>query len=58
MQIIFESSDPQAAELRTLTERRVRQALKRLDWLTLAYGCTRRISMARVAALTSVAEPK
>jgi hypothetical protein len=34
MQVIFESSDPQAAELRTLTERRVRQALKRLAWLT------------------------
>ena len=33
MQIIFESTDPQAAELRTLTERRVRQALKRLAWL-------------------------
>jgi predicted RecB family endonuclease len=34
MQVIFESPDPQAAELRTLTERRVRQALKRLAWLT------------------------
>jgi hypothetical protein len=34
MQVIFESSDPQAFELRTLTERRVRQALKRLAWLT------------------------
>jgi hypothetical protein len=34
MQVIFESPDPQAAELRTLTERRVRQALKRLTWLT------------------------
>ena len=34
MQIIFESADPQAAELRTVTERRVRQTLKRLAWLT------------------------
>ena len=34
MQVIFESPDPQAAELRTLTERRVRQAFKRLAWLT------------------------
>jgi hypothetical protein len=34
MQVIFETADPQAAELRTLTERRVRQALKRLAWLT------------------------
>ena len=34
MQVIFESSDPQASRLRTLTERRVRQALKRLAWLT------------------------
>ena len=34
MQVIFESPDPQAAELRTLTERRVRHALKRLAWLT------------------------
>jgi hypothetical protein len=33
MQVIFESSDPQAAKLRTLAERRVRQALKRLAWL-------------------------
>jgi hypothetical protein len=33
MQVIFESSDPQAAQLRTLTERRVRQALKRMTWL-------------------------
>lgn len=33
MQVIFESPDPQAAELRTLAERRVRQALKRLAWL-------------------------
>ena len=34
MQVIFESPDPEAAELRTLTERRVRQAFKRLAWLT------------------------
>ena len=34
MQVIFESQDPQAQELRTLTERRVRQSLKRLAWLT------------------------
>lgn len=34
MQVIFESPDPEAAELRTLTERRVRQALKRFAWLT------------------------
>ena len=34
MQVIFESPDPQANQLRTLTERRVRQALKRLAWLT------------------------
>ena len=33
MQVIFESNDPQAAKLRTLAERRVRQALKRLAWL-------------------------
>ena len=33
MQVIFESPDPQAAELRTMTERRVRQTLKRLAWL-------------------------
>ena len=33
MQVIFESPDPQVAELRTLIERRVRQALKRLAWL-------------------------
>ena len=33
MQVIFESSDPQAAALRTLAERRVRQALKRTAWL-------------------------
>ncbi len=33
MQVIFESEDPQAQKLRTLTERRVRQALKRLTWL-------------------------
>ena len=34
MQVFFESPDPQAAELRTLAERRVRQALRRLAWLT------------------------
>lgn len=34
MQIIFESSDPEASKLRTLVERRVRFALKRLAWLT------------------------
>ena len=34
MQIIFESPDPQAADLRVHTERRVRQTLKRLAWLT------------------------
>ncbi|NQW92549.1 MAG: HPF/RaiA family ribosome-associated protein [Polaromonas sp.] len=34
MQVIVESSDPQAAQLRTLTKRRVRHALKRLAWLT------------------------
>ena len=34
MQVIFESPDPQANRLRTVTERRVRQALKRLAWLT------------------------
>lgn len=33
MQVIFESPDPQAAQLRTLAKRRVRQALKRLAWL-------------------------
>ncbi len=33
MQVIFESPDPKAAELRPLAERRVRQALKRLAWL-------------------------
>ena len=33
MQVIFESPDPQAAELRPLAERRIRQALKRLAWL-------------------------
>ena len=33
MQVIFESPDPQANELRTAAERRVRQALKRLAWL-------------------------
>jgi hypothetical protein len=34
MQVIFESSDPEASKLRTLAERRVRQTLKRLAWLT------------------------
>lgn len=34
MQVIFESQDPAAAQLRTAAERRVRQALKRLAWLT------------------------
>lgn len=34
MQVIFESPDPQALELRTLAERRVRQALRRVAWLT------------------------
>ena len=34
MKIIFESPDPQALEMRILIERRVRQAFKRLDWLT------------------------
>jgi hypothetical protein len=34
MQVIFESPDPQAAELRTVSERRVRQALRRMAWLT------------------------
>ncbi|MFN5348939.1 MAG: HPF/RaiA family ribosome-associated protein [Polaromonas sp.] len=33
MQVIFESSDPQAARLHTLAERRVRRTLKRLAWL-------------------------
>jgi hypothetical protein len=33
MQVIFESTDPQANQLRTVTERRVRQALKRMTWL-------------------------
>ena len=33
MQVIFESSDPQAPELRALAERRVRQVLKRLAWM-------------------------
>ena len=33
MQVIFESPDPQAAQLRTVAERRVRQALKRIAWL-------------------------
>ncbi len=34
MQVIFETPDPQAAELRPLAERRVRQALRRMAWLT------------------------
>ena len=34
MKIVFESPDTQALELRILVERRVRQAFKRLDWLT------------------------
>ncbi len=34
MQVIFESSDPQAVKLRVHAERRVRQTLKRLAWLT------------------------
>ena len=33
MQVIFESPDPQIAQLRTLAERRVRHAFKRLAWL-------------------------
>ena len=33
MQVIFESPDPEAAELRTLATRRARQVLKRLAWL-------------------------
>ena len=33
MQVLFKSRHPQANELRDLTERRVRFALKRLDWL-------------------------
>ena len=33
MQVIFESADPEAAELRMLTTRRVRQVFKRLSWL-------------------------
>ncbi len=33
MQVIFESADPEAAELRVLATRRVRQVLKRLSWL-------------------------
>lgn len=34
MKIIFESPDPQAAQMRVLVERRVRNMFKRLDWLT------------------------
>ncbi len=33
MQVIFESPDPEAAELRNLATRRARQVLKRLAWL-------------------------
>jgi len=33
MQVLFKSRHPQAAELRDLTERRVRFALRRLGWL-------------------------
>lgn len=33
MQVIFESPDPEAAQLRTLATRRARQVLKRLAWL-------------------------
>ena len=33
MQVTFETTDPQAAQLRVQTQRRVRQALKRLAWL-------------------------
>ena len=34
MNIIFESPDARAFELRVVIERRVRQAFRRLDWLT------------------------
>ncbi len=34
MQVIFETCDPQAAELRPLAERRIRLALRRLSWLS------------------------
>lgn len=33
MQVLFTSRHPQAADLRDLTERRVRFVLRRLDWL-------------------------
>ena len=33
MQVLFKSRDPQADELRALTERRVRFVLRRLGWL-------------------------
>lgn len=33
MQVIFQTPDPQAIQLRQQTERRVRQAMKRLAWL-------------------------
>ena len=33
MQVIFETRDPEAAQLRPLAERRVRAALRRLSWL-------------------------
>ena len=33
MQVIFESRDPEGAQLRTLTVRRVRLAMRRLSWL-------------------------
>ena len=33
MQVLFKSRHPQAAELRDLTERRVRFVLRRLSWL-------------------------
>lgn len=33
MQVIFETRDPEAARLKPLAERRVRLALRRLNWL-------------------------
>jgi len=33
MQVLFESRDPQGAQLRELTERRVRFVMRRLTWL-------------------------
>ena len=33
MQVIFETRDPDAAQLRPLAERRIRSALRRLSWL-------------------------